>query len=125
MALILGDKSPARKTATESGELMAGADDSMLLAATETLDGVAQELDIVALVVNTAGTVTELIANDGNNTNVALGGLVKGYKNLTTDLQPGTYIQAGKYGISASWNKVVAGTASIMVYYKYKTSTRA
>ena len=126
MALELDDKSPGKRDQTEAADLIAGADDSMLIRAGQTLDGVAQKLAIVAFVVNLKGTVASLIANDGNNTEVAGAGLTKGSKNIATiDLEVGTFMQAGKYANSRTWNKLVTGTAEVIAYYNYIPSRRA
>lgn len=120
MALELLDGIPGRRSEPEAADLIAGADDSMLVGAGETLDGVAQNIDILAFVVNSKGTVTSLIANDGNNTEVAGAGLTKGSKNLIADLEIGAFMQAGKYKNGRSWNKLVTGTASVIAYYSYR-----
>ncbi len=125
MALILNDKSPSSRTQTESGDLIAGADDCMLIGVGETIDAVANNISILAFVVNSAGTVTSLLANDGNNTNVAGAGLTKGSKNIISDLSIGTFMQAGKYALGNNWNGITTGTASVIIYYKYITSSRA
>ena len=65
MALILSDYIPGKRSEAEARDLIAGATDSMLIGAAQTIDGVAQGINIVAFVVNSAGTVTSLIANDG------------------------------------------------------------
>ena len=82
MALILNDKSTGKRSETESLDLIAGADDSVLIRATQTLDGIAEDLNIIALVVNDAAVIGNLIANDGNSTDVVAGGLAKGFKNI-------------------------------------------
>jgi len=125
MALVLNDKSTGKRSEAEAQDLIAGCDDSMIVLAGETLDGVAQGLNIVCFVVNLKGTVTNLIANDGQDTDVAAGGLVKGYKNIAaTDLEVGTFIQAGKYFKSRTWNSLTTGTAEVIAYYNYLPSTR-
>lgn len=120
MALTLNDGVTGKRSQGESADIMAGADDSMYIAAGEQLDGVAQKLEIVAFVVNTTGTIANLIANDTDSTDVAGAGLTKGNKNLVGDLAAGTYIQAGKYEKGRSWKSLTTGTATVIAYYNYQ-----
>ncbi len=126
MALILNDKSTGKRSETESLDLIAGADDSVLIRATQTLDGIAEDLNIIALVVNDAAVIGNLIANDGNSTDVVAGGLAKGFKNIDGQtLATGAFIQAGKYGESRGWESVTVTSGSVLAYYNYIPSRRA
>lgn len=120
MALELIKNVPSKRKEIEALDLMAGADDSILVNTLETFsDG-----EIVAFVINSAGTVTTLEANDTLGTNVAGAGLTAGSKNIVVDLAIGTFMAAGNYRKSRTWKSITMGTASAIVYYNY-TKTNA
>jgi len=130
LVLILGDSNPGKMSEKEALNIMAGADGNMLLAsgggAEGTFDGKTEGASIIGMSINSTGTVSQILANDGNDTNVAsvddgLGNR-KGYLNLAAPSDEpavGTFFKAGLYQNSRSWNKVVTGTASVIVYYNY------
>ena len=126
MALILNDKSPGKKNQTEAADMIAGADGSILIRTGQTLDGVAQKLDILSFVVNDPAVISSLIANDTAGTEVVGGGLVKGFYNINgVTLDKGTFVSPGKYEFGTSWKKVGVTSGSVMAYYSMKPSNRA
>ena len=116
MALELANTSLGKKATEEALEIMAGADDQKLLKAGEDFTGT-----ILAFVINTAGTVAAVLAEDTSNTDiVGAGAGAEGYLNISgVDLAVGSFFAAGKYSKGANWNNVESGTAEIIVYYKY------
>jgi len=116
MALEIVNKSIAKKSETESLDLISGSDDFKLLKAGETFVG-----NIVAVVINTGGTITQVLANDTLGTDIVAGGATaEGYLNIDgVDLSVGSFLKAGKYSKGANWTSVTTGTATAYVYYKY------
>lgn len=119
MALTLKpSKIVTRKSESESLDLMTGADDSIYVKPGETFTG-----NIVYFVVETEGTVTNIIANDTDSTDIVAGGLVEGYKNINgRNLAVGSIITSGKYNLGCNFKSVTTGTAGVVVYYKYTIS---
>jgi len=120
MALDLLDVTPGNKSESTAMDIVAGADDCILIRATETLDGVTQSLNIVALVINDDAVIGNLIARDGNATDVVAGGLVRGYKNIDSQtLKTGMYIVPGKYKKGTGFQSVTVTSGSVLAYVKY------
>lgn len=114
MALELNNKSLGRKSQTESGDILAGSDDCILLRAGETFTGT-----IIKIVILTAGTLTSIKANDTLNTEI-LTGVAEGFKNLNGVTIPvNAVITSGKYKDGANISEVISGTAVAMVHYNY------
>jgi hypothetical protein len=115
MALELNNKSLARKAEAEALDIIAGADDSIHVKAGDTFVGT-----ILAIVIDTPGTITQILAGDSSSTDITAGGLVEGYKNINGEtLGAGKFITAGKYLGGANLKSVTTGTATATVYYKY------
>lgn len=115
MALTLNNKSLGRKSESEALDILAGSDDSIHVKAGETFVG-----KIIGIVIDTAGTITQILANDTAGTDITAGGLVEGYKNINgATLGQGKLITAGKYDKGANIKSVTMGTATATVYYKY------
>ena len=122
MALTLGDKNSGKRAESEALDIIAGADDCILVRATETFsDG-----NIVALVINDDAVIGNLIANDTDSTDVVAGGLVKGFKNIDGQtLKSGAFLSAGKYLKSRSWSSVTVTSGSVLAYYNYEINREA
>jgi hypothetical protein len=116
MALELGNSSLGHKSDAEALDIISGADDVKILKASETFVGT-----IIAIVINTAGTLTEVLAADTLGTDILAGGaLAEGYLNADgVDLSAGVFIKPGKYSKGANYTSVTTGTATALVYYKY------
>lgn len=127
MALQLQKYTTGKRSQTDSLDLIAGAHDSILIRAGETLDGIDQGLSIVALVINEDAVIGSLIADDRKSgqtvsagTDVVAGGLAIGFKNIDSQtLTAGTFIPAGNYYRSRAWTKVVVTSGSVKAYYNY------
>ncbi len=114
MALELNNKSLGNKSQSESLDILAGSDDSILLQAGQTFQGT-----ITKIVILTAGTLTALLAEDTSNTDI-LTGTTEGFKNLNgVTIPEEAVITPGKYSKGANFSSVTSGTAVAMVYYKY------
>jgi hypothetical protein len=116
MALELNNKSLAKKSESEALDVISGSDDNRLIKPGTTFAGT-----IVALVVQTAGTITNVLAADTDDTDiVGAGAGAEGYLNIDgEDLPVGAFLNAGKYSKGANYTSVTTGTASVMAYYKY------
>jgi hypothetical protein len=116
MALTLMSKSGGRRDQNEALDLIAGADDCILIRATETFN----DARTIALVVNEDAVIGNLIADDVAGTDVVAGGLVQGYKNIDSQtLKSGAFIPAGRYRNSRSWTSVTVTSGSVWAYIKY------
>lgn len=115
MALELNNTAQSKKSAAEANDIISGADGMKLLKAGETFVGT-----ILAVVINSIGTLTEVLAADTLNTDITAGGATaEGYLNIDgEDLSPGAFIPAGKYSKGANFTSVTTGTATALVYYK-------
>jgi len=117
MALELNNKSLGKKSESEALDIIAGSDDSMHIKPSETFAGT-----IVAIVVDTPGTIISILAGDKSSTEIigAGTGMQEGFKNLDgAELSSGKFITSGKYLAGANIKSVTTGTASVTVYYKY------
>lgn len=116
MALELANTSLGRKAEAEALDLISGADDNKLIKAGETFVGT-----IMGFVVQTTGTVEVVLAADASSTDIVGGGATaEGFLNIAgVDLTVGAFYKAGKYSKGSNWKSITAGTASIIVYYKY------
>lgn len=117
MALTFKNTRLSKRTIEESLDWMSGADDCIYLKAGETFTG-----NIVGIVIDTAGTLTALVANDTAATDI-ITGTGQGYKNINgVTIGSGIVITAGKYDKGSNFTTVTSGTATAMVYYKYTIS---
>jgi hypothetical protein len=116
MPLTLANKSLGKKAESEALDIISGSDDNKLIKAGETFAGT-----IVAFVVNSTGTVANVIAQDTDSTDIIAGGETdEGFLNIDgVDLAVGAFFQAGKYDKGSNYSSITTGTASVIAYYKY------
>ncbi len=111
MALELVTNTTGKRSEQESLEIIAGAQAVRLVQAGETFVG-----SIKAVVPNVASTITAILADDGNGTDVV--GAGAGELNISAmTLGAGAYIIPNRYKISKSFTSVTCGAGSLWVYY--------
>ena len=122
------DQIASKRTEKESADLLAGSQDSMLIGAGETLDGLTQNLRITHIRVNEDAVLSSLIADDVADSagTEVLTGTTIGFKNLDgATLITGAYINPGHYKISRTFQSVGVTSGSVMAYYNYVIGTDA
>lgn len=111
MVLELITNTPVKRSEQEALDLIAGAQAVRLVQAGETFIG-----SIKAIVPNEDSTISEILADDGNSTDVV--GAGAGMLNISgATLGTGAYIIPNSYNVSKSFTSVSCLTGSIWAYY--------
>ena len=112
MAAIIVKNTPTKRSQQEALDLIAGAGAVRLVQATETFVA-----SIKAIVPNEDSTITELLADDGLNTDVVANTDPTDLNLAGATLGTGAYIIPHTYEVSKGFTSVTCGTGSIWAYY--------